>query len=1077
LHHDFSLCIAQCVLDVEKHTEIEETDRESKQITKAHSTELVQKELFGKGDQQVDGGDQKCSKIILCLTLERFVVPVKKEDLVRRMVHHVRQCQQTGTAGEAGEESSLCVLRLLRHCLQLQRRALRLVEKTSYHAQHHSIKQARADWSQLQHDFTNYGVATVVVDVVASGRSHELVQAALQLGRTLALGGSTVVQEAVFAYLKATRSEAFFEEIARHIKEEVNRLNQTLPAAVSARGSRAGVGTARATAGLSAGSDSEDDEADDPPRKQLSEDGSASIIDKQGKHEEGGDDDDEDVERDDDGSGEPHERHSENHIKSIMQLLRHLCENHFTHMQHAVRDQSEQQVTSDNTRQSCGNHKTLNLVQSSVFLVECMAKKEQELDLLDQDDVQTLVYIFQFLIECAQGPCLENQEVLIASDLAECCKSIFTADFKLLHEQLGDRKGTMQMEKIQALAMKVLMSLIEGSHLHSEESDTGPSTQTAVQKLLEDKLEMSLLRQRLIKSHQKLLKMYKVEQKAKTVKHLSNAEQKREERLLGEVRDMMALVEQLSVHSESMRKGMTPLWKQKLSRNTADARAVGGGGQRTMGGYESEQQVDQKTKVEQEAYSNAHLFFYSHLEQIEIVWMGHLERLLFVKPRLCDTHTQFDKDQCIDRLDFTSVTRFADFVDMTKDKKRELELTAQLKKENPPFKFVAQYFHRMPHVTYFLAFAINVTLVLSVGFAQQNAWITDSAGDRQWNYESRVVPNETDPLYPGRPFYGQRLSEDSVDAGQRQRAQQDTAATPKGSGWYGSAGEYSGPMTFVQGFDTMQDSSSGQRATVYSWKTEGMDAEALVLAMGIVHLLLQMVCLWYRVLSCSQIVSEDMGKLEKEDMRGVRGGVVTSSRTQYSHRRDVRFPALLMEHFRGVAATGLFIGCWLLQLAGRYGGMIPVPFLWVNLLLLPAVMNSMHAMLLKWHPWSTHGLPKPELESGQQGSLWMLSSWQSMLGFVTDDNFSTRSVLSAVAYVYSLAMEVILYEGNLQFVASTVLAALAVGGFPFCYCILTLLVINTDKGMQTVLNAMSPETRSMLASTMLLLVLVVYIFR
>jgi hypothetical protein len=607
------------------------------------------------------------------------------------------------------------------------------------------------------------------------------------------------------------------------------------------------------------------------------------------------------------------------------------------------------------------------------------------------------------------------QAELIGSDLADCCKSIFTASFIVLHEELGLVKGTAIMEQLQANAMKVLMSLTEGSHLHNKSMDG------TVYKVLEDKLETSLLRQRLVESYLKVLAMQEDDTHIGRGAFLHTAqvrpsEQKREERVLGEVRDMLALVQQLGAHSTNFIDEMTPLWKRKVLPRIDGVGDMGQAAEHTA----EHQEVDLKhLQEEEQEYSDAHRYFDQRLEHVEVVWKGHLEPLLFVKPRLMRLHTKYDKQQCIDSLDFTSASRFKSFVQMTNEKKRELELTETIKKTNRFFKFIADYFHFLPSATYFLAVVINFALILAVSFPEdeRNAWI-HLGGDRIWNYTQ--VRN--------------------------------------------TSGAHTGNDTLVVELHPFQDSATTQRTTVYNW-TEGIDGQALIFCLGVMHLLLQIIGLLFRFSSCAQIVFEDMNK-----------GKSSSQSTQapleanYSHH-DQCLSELLYEHFRGVAVSVLFGGCWLLELMGRYNGLVPLPFLWANVLLVPGVMLSATSLFLKWQPWVKFPLPQPALEPEQQNSR---SQW--LLHVVTHEHFALDAMLAALAQLYCLGMQVLLFPGNFQFVVSTTLAALAVGGYPFCYCILTMLVINTNKYMQTVLHALSPETRAMLASTMLLLVLVIYIF-
>ena len=67
---------------------------------------------------------------------------------------------------------------------------------------------------------------------------------------------------------------------------------------------------------------------------------------------------------------------------------------------------------------------------------------------------------------------------------------------------------------------------------------------------------------------------------------------------------------------------------------------------------------------EQVAYAEALRFFHGRLERVEIVWNHRLERMLFVKPPLAETHTDLEKQGMIDKLDFMDATRMTTFIEV-----------------------------------------------------------------------------------------------------------------------------------------------------------------------------------------------------------------------------------------------------------------------------------------------------------------------------------------------------------------------------------------------------------------------------
>jgi hypothetical protein len=251
----------------------------------------------------------------------------------------------------------LRVLNLLRHCLALQAKAVREQEKKRF-ANVALTKRLRQKMGELQHQFASCGVGKLVVDVVAAAKSYSVTHAALQLGKSLAADGSRVVQESIYRYLQEAHSEGFFEQIQLCISTEIDQLKQRQAIA-----------------------------SDDGGEEDEGSGGGKEVIKKPGEGV--GEDQDSDDDESDDESGSANETDDKAHMLPIMVLLQLMCENHNPDMQKAVREQQE----------SCDNSLNVNLVQETVRLVECMAKKERLLNMLDKQGLKSLLGVFDFLIE------------------------------------------------------------------------------------------------------------------------------------------------------------------------------------------------------------------------------------------------------------------------------------------------------------------------------------------------------------------------------------------------------------------------------------------------------------------------------------------------------------------------------------------------------------------------------------------------------------------------------------------------------------------------------------------------------
>ena len=183
-------------------------------------------------------------------------------------------------------------------------------------------------------------------------------------------------------------------------------------------------------------------------------------------------------------------------IVLMMRLMQDLCEGHNLDMQNALSDQV-------GTLQYRGNN---DLVAATVELLATVAKKQtvlaesrwvvRESATMTMEDTDFgLVGTLDMLIEVCQGPCARNQIFLARSRMVDACKTILDTEFIYLTEE--------QVKMLKGRAMKALVTLLEGR------------TDSTVHVLLAEKLEVPLLRQRMVQIHTTFVRKQALQEQAR----------------------------------------------------------------------------------------------------------------------------------------------------------------------------------------------------------------------------------------------------------------------------------------------------------------------------------------------------------------------------------------------------------------------------------------------------------------------------------------------------------------------------------------------------------------------------------
>ncbi|GMH65952.1 hypothetical protein TrST_g8005 [Triparma strigata] len=155
-------------------------------------------------------------------------------------------------------------------------------------------------------------------------------------------------------------------------------------------------------------------------------------------------------------------------IDLIFRMLQLLAEGHNSQMQKLLQDQSVLGLTKSRDLVKCG----ADLIINSAFAVEAVEKMAPE-------GLAELCQLFDFLTECVQGPCGQNQKLLAQTQISEAVQVIMRVKFSNRHistsssdgddkdhqEPLNEKQLNQKNRLIRKLvlsAVKTLNSMVEG---------------------------------------------------------------------------------------------------------------------------------------------------------------------------------------------------------------------------------------------------------------------------------------------------------------------------------------------------------------------------------------------------------------------------------------------------------------------------------------------------------------------------------------------------------------------------------------------------------------------------------------
>jgi hypothetical protein len=128
----------------------------------------------------------------------------------------------------------------------------------------------------------------------------------------------------------------------------------------------------------------------------------------------------------------------------LVEFLRLTCEGHFMPMQDMLREQEK-------------NKKSINLLNETVEYLVAVAREASVLRGMDEDELQMVAIVVDFLVETLQGPCPGNQEFLGSTLIVDIGKRTLTAKiFKAGHNQ------SLTVSVVRSAVCQLFSAMMEG---------------------------------------------------------------------------------------------------------------------------------------------------------------------------------------------------------------------------------------------------------------------------------------------------------------------------------------------------------------------------------------------------------------------------------------------------------------------------------------------------------------------------------------------------------------------------------------------------------------------------------------
>jgi hypothetical protein len=443
-------------------------------------------------------------------------------------------------------------------------------------------------------------------------------------------------------------------------------------------------------------------------------------------------------------------------IFDVMQLM---CENHNRRMQDLLRTQDGLQVGQAN--------RDVNLIKVAcqVLAIECA--DERQVRYKRHSDIPVLVSASNFLTECMQGPCPENQ-ALVSSLVAEASKRVIKESFKISRDLRGG--GSTLVAEAKEAVMKMVCAMLEGrADQHSR----------FVHHQLVDKLGTPTLKHRLGEVYTRIVKLRKIVRptragggSAQGVSGLINSLRNGTMALLPDFISCAAMTNWCK-RGFGIEVTDTAVWKSTGAAQLEEeyervleegfnlyAMILQLGAVRADVLVEVEPTEDEVMRHTK--YAAAYKYFSRKVRTVEVYWRGSVQLLPFLMPEIVELADD-RKHQLLSTIDLgiggTDKKHLLEFVEACGELSDELEYFTKLK-DSLYYQFFRSYYLQFKYALYFGAVLINFIVLLSVQVplaGGPDALVNNTGVTGAWAYENTTdddgLPGDDKYLFGETPEY------------------------------------------------------------------------------------------------------------------------------------------------------------------------------------------------------------------------------------------------------------------------------------------------------------------------------------
>jgi hypothetical protein len=377
-------------------------------------------------------------------------------------------------------------------------------------------------------------------------------------------------------------------------------------------------------------------------------------------------------------------------VGNVLQLF---AEGHNLEMQNLMRDQH-----------MFSFKESSNLINEAVKLLGVVGKNELVIVNMNDGDAEDMGKVLEFLIEVMQGPCRKNQELLVSSPMVAVCKRVTLSKMRYLQgePEPGETHTECHREKeLKGQATTALAALLEG---RADET---------VHRQLAKKLEVSMLRNRLVEIHQ-------------GYNEIEDAKKSDDKVFLAKIDfedgDGQCLLDQ-GFAILTLANGLERCWRN----SSASATHWAEWGKPYFGhnpepfpanfgqGTQDKNRLEQAQRLfeEKSEFEKAYVFFDDDLRSIEIIWDGQLERVFFPKPRECQFLTSSLREKIMGEIDYSDEDRVRDLANKAEELGETLKHYKSLN-EYSIYRVLGTKVEELKLWSFGLALAMNFIMLISL---------------------------------------------------------------------------------------------------------------------------------------------------------------------------------------------------------------------------------------------------------------------------------------------------------------------------------------------------------------------------